>query len=52
MDKIYPRRLRNKLIEDLMHPEVVLLTGMRQVGKTTTSYHTIWIGRKSEYLEY
>jgi len=35
MEKIYPRKLRKKLIEELNSREIVLLTGMRQVGKTT-----------------
>jgi uncharacterized protein len=35
MDKVYPRKLKKRLLEEIEHPEIVLLTGMRQVGKTT-----------------
>lgn len=35
MEKIYPRRLKNLLLSELNKPGIVLITGMRQVGKTT-----------------
>jgi len=33
--KIYPRRLKPILIKEIRIPRIVILTGMRQVGKTT-----------------
>ena len=33
--KIYDRRLTGPLLNEINHPRVVILTGMRQVGKTT-----------------
>jgi len=35
MNKIYPRRIESKIIHEIEKPEIILLTGMRQVGKTT-----------------
>lgn len=37
--KIYPRRLRSILIKEIAIPRIVVLTGMRQVGKTTLMRH-------------
>ncbi|MBI2968879.1 MAG: ATP-binding protein [Bacteroidetes bacterium] len=31
----FPRKAREKLIKEISHPEIIVLTGMRQVGKTT-----------------
>jgi len=31
----YPRKLRQNLIDEINKPDIVVLTGMRQVGKTT-----------------
>ncbi|RKZ20785.1 hypothetical protein DRQ18_05650 [bacterium] len=34
-EKIYPRKLRKYLLREMEKPQIVLITGMRQVGKTT-----------------
>jgi len=34
-NKIFPRKLKTVLLDEIKKPEIVLLTGMRQVGKTT-----------------
>lgn len=35
MEKIYPRKLKKVLIGEIQKPQITLITGMRQVGKTT-----------------
>ncbi len=38
VDKIIPRKLTPFLREEITKPDIVLLTGMRQIGKTTLLY--------------
>jgi predicted AAA+ superfamily ATPase len=35
MEKIYPRKLKRILVKEIKKPQITLITGMRQVGKTT-----------------
>ncbi len=35
MEKIYPRKLKKILIGEINKPQITVITGMRQVGKTT-----------------
>jgi len=35
MEKIYPRKLRKVLLKEINTPYIIVITGMRQVGKTT-----------------
>lgn len=35
MEKIYPRKLKGMLLREIEKPQITIITGMRQVGKTT-----------------
>lgn len=35
MEKIYPRKLKRLLLKEIEKPQITVITGMRQVGKTT-----------------